>query len=111
MDSEVFCDSLEQLEPEMVRQPLVLSLLHPTVSWLLPLPPLDLLTHFSRFGESRGAHLEESRAPLEESLTPETVPCLPQRKVRLLLNPSPSFALPHASGAPGLSLAALMGQR
>ena len=34
LDSEVFCDSLEQLEPELVRLPLIPCLPHPTVPWL-----------------------------------------------------------------------------
>lgn len=57
-----------------MRQPFTPSFPHPTVPWLLPLSPLDLLTHFSRFGESRGVLLEES-------LIQETTLCPPQGKV------------------------------
>lgn len=57
-----------------MRQPFIPSLLHPTVPWLLPLSPLDLATHFSRFGENR-------EVPLEESLKQEIILCLPQGKV------------------------------
>ncbi|KAG8505105.1 Acyl-CoA-binding domain-containing protein 4, partial [Galemys pyrenaicus] len=80
LDSEVFCDSLEQLEPEPVRAaPLLLP--HSAVPWLSP-PPSDPATPFCRFGQSR-------RELLEESLAPDTAlaPSLPQRKLICLLSP------------------------
>ena len=87
LDSEVFCDSLEQLEPELVRLPPHSLPSPPHCALAALLPPLDLVTPLSRSGQSR-------REPLEESLTPETAPRSPQRKVSPCLTLHPLLPFP-----------------
>lgn len=91
-DSEVFCDSVEQLEPELVRPTPIPSLSPPHWALAAPtttLPPVDLVTLLCRLGKSRGALWEEK-------LTPETAPSLLQREVSLYLTLCPMVPVPGA---------------
>ncbi|XP_037666166.1 acyl-CoA-binding domain-containing protein 4 isoform X1 [Choloepus didactylus] len=65
LDSEVFCDSLEQLEPELVRHPPFPPLPHPSspvVAWLLPPPPSNCLP-FTPCASSQQVLAEQRGAP------------------------------------------------
>ncbi|KAK2499771.1 hypothetical protein MC885_008270 [Smutsia gigantea] len=85
LDSEVFCDSLEQLEPELVRLPRY-PRPHPTAPWLLNPHP--------------GASFwQSSREPLEESLPPETASCPLQRKVNPCMALHPLLPFPMVQGS------------
>lgn len=91
-DSEVFCDSVEQLEPELVRPTPIPSLSPPHWALAAPtttLPSVDFVTLLCRLGKSKGV-------PWEEKMTPETAPSLLQRKVSPYPTLCPMVPVPGA---------------